>query len=418
MSVGSIARMAMPLEGVRILAVEQFGAGPWATLQLADLGAEVIKIEDPGNSGDVGRYVPPFQEGEDSLFFETFNRGKKSLALDLRNPEGRAVFDDLVRSSDAVFSNLRGDGPAKLSLTYDDLKGLNPRIVCVSLSGFGMTGPRTKEAGYDYIIQAMAGWMSLTGDPDGPPTKSGLSLVDLSGGYVAAIALLAAIHRAGRDGVGCDADVSLFETALSELMYVGTWAATHGHITPRRANSAHPSIVPFQAFATADGHITIAAAKPHFWQRLCKAIEREDLLEDPRYASFASRDEHRDALLAELDAVFAARESAHWVTLLVAAGVPVGRVNDVVEALEDPQTVARDGVIAYDHPNLGTVRQAATPLRLSGELPEPSRAPFLGEHTDELLRDVCGYTDEQTEALRAAGAFGERVAVPEPPAAQ
>jgi crotonobetainyl-CoA:carnitine CoA-transferase CaiB-like acyl-CoA transferase len=410
--------MAMPLEGVRVLAVEQFGAGPWATLQLADLGAEIIKIEDPGNAGDVGRYVPPFQDGEHSLFFETFNRGKKSVALELRNPEGRAVFHDLVRASDAVFSNLRGDGPAKLGLTYDALKSVNPRIVCVSLTGFGMTGPRAKEAGYDYIIQAMAGWMSLTGDPDGPPTKSGLSLVDLSGGYVAAIALLAAIHRAQRDGTGCDADVSLFETALSELMYVGTWAATHGHITPRRANSAHPSIVPFQAFATRDGHITIAAAKPRFWERLCAAIDRPDLLEDPRYESFASRDEHRDELLAELDAVFAEHDAGHWVTLLVEAGVPVGRVNDVTEALQDPQTIARDAVVEYEHPNLGTVRQAATPLRLSGELPEPARAPFLGEHTDEILRDVCGYTDEQTGALREAGAFGERVAVPEPPGPQ
>src|SRR5215218_6555014 len=387
--------MAMPLEGLRVLAVEQFGAGPWATLQLSDLGAEVIKIEDPGNAGDVGRYVPPFQDGQDSLFFETFNRGKKSLALDLRSEQGRAVFADLVATSDAVFSNLRGDGPAKLGLTYDALRDVNPRIVCVSLTGFGMTGPRAKEAGYDYIIQAMAGWMSLTGDPDGPPTKSGLSLVDLSGGYVAAIALLAGIHRAQRDGEGCDADVSLFETALSELMYVGTWAATHGHITPRRANSAHPSIVPFQAFATADGHITIAAAKQHFWERLCRAIEREDLLADERYATFASRDEHRDALLAELDAVFAAGPTSHWVSLLVDAGVPVGRVNDVAEALEDPQTLARDGVVAYEHPNLGTVRQAASPLRLSGELPEPSRAPLLGEHTD---------------ALREAGAFGAQVA--------
>ena len=398
--------MAMPLEGVRVLAVEQFGAGPWATLQLADLGAEVIKIEDPGAAGDVGRYVPPFQQGEDSLFFETFNRGKKSLALDLRSPDGVAVLHDLVRCADAVFSNLRGDGPAKLGLTYDDLKDVNPRIVCVSLSGFGNSGPRVKEAGYDYIIQAMAGWMSLTGDPDGPPTKSGLSIVDLSGGYVAAIALLGGIHRAHRDGTGCDADVSLFETALSELMYVGTWAATHGHITPRRANSAHPSIVPFQAFATADGHITIAAGKAHFWQRLCRAIEREDLLADERFTTFALRDEHRDALLAELDAVFASQPSAHWVSLLVDAGVPVGRVNDVVEALEDPQTVARDAVVAYEHPNLGTVRQVATPLRLSGELPEPRRAPLLGEHTDELLRDVCGYTDARIADLRDAGAFG------------
>ncbi len=402
--------MAMPLQGVRVLAVEQFGAGPWATLQLADLGAEIIKIEDPGAAGDVGRYVPPFQEGEDSLFFETFNRGKKSLALDLRNEQGRATFHDLVRGSDAVFSNLRGDGPGKLGLTYDALREVNPRIVCVSLSGFGMTGPRSREAGYDYIIQAMAGWMSLTGDPDGPPTKSGLSLVDLSGGYVAAIAMLAGIHRAQRDGVGCDADVSLFETALSELMYVGTWAATHGHITPRRANSAHPSIVPFQAFATADGHITIAAGKERFWRDLCVAIERPDLLEDPRYASFAGRDDHRDVLLADLDAVFASRPSDHWVTLLVDAGVPVGRVNDVAEALEDRQTLARDGVVQYEHPNLGTVRQAATPLRLSGELPVPTRAPFLGEHTEDILSDVCGYSAEQTAALRDAGAFGKQLA--------
>jgi crotonobetainyl-CoA:carnitine CoA-transferase CaiB-like acyl-CoA transferase len=398
--------MAMPLEGVRVLAVEQFGAGPWATMQLADLGAEIIKIEDPGADGDVGRYVPPFQEGEDSLFFESFNRNKKSLALDLRSAEGRGVFHDLVAVSDAVFSNLRGDGPAKLGLTYEHLKGINPRIVCVSLSGFGNSGPREKEAGYDYIIQAMAGWMSLTGDPDGPPTKSGLSIVDLSGGYVAAIALLAGIHRAARDGEGCDADISLFETALSELMYVGTWAATHGHITPRRANSAHPSIVPFQAFQTADGHITIAAAKPHFWKRLCEAIERPDLLEEPRYATFALRDEHRDELLAELDAVFASRPSDHWVSLLVEAGVPVGKVNDVTEALEDPQTVARDAVVEYEHPNLGTVRQAATPLRLSGDLPEPKRAPFLGEHTEPLLRELLGYSGEQTAALREAGAFG------------
>jgi crotonobetainyl-CoA:carnitine CoA-transferase CaiB-like acyl-CoA transferase len=193
-------------------------------------------------------------------------------------------------------------------------------------------------------------------------------------------------------------------------MYVGTWAATQGFIAPRRANSAHPSIVPFQAFATADGHITIAAGKERFWRDLCTAIGRPDLLEDPRYASFSARDEHRDALLADLDAVFASQPSSHWLTLLVDAGVPVGRVNDVAEALEDPQTLARDGVVAYEHPNLGTVRQAASPLRLSGELPEPSRAPLLGEHTDDLLRELLGYSDERTAALREAGAFGEQVA--------
>jgi crotonobetainyl-CoA:carnitine CoA-transferase CaiB-like acyl-CoA transferase len=399
--------MTMPLAGVRVLAVEQFGAGPWATLQLADLGAQVIKIEDPGSAGDVGRYVPPYQDGEDSLFFETFNRGKLSIVLDLRSDAGREVFHDLVRASDAVFSNLRGDGPAKLGLTYEALNQVNPAIVCVSLTGFGMSGPRAAEAGYDYIIQAMAGWMSLTGDPDAPPTKSGLSLVDLSGGYVAAIALLAGLHRARRDGVGCDADVSLFETALSELMYVGTWAATHGHQTPRRANSAHPSIVPFQAFATSDGYITIAAAKQHFWERLCGAIERPDLLADPRYADFAGRDANRAELLAELDSVFAEKTSADWLARLVAAGVPAGRVNEVAEALADPQTQARGAVVEYEHPHFGSVRQAASPLRLSGDLPPPARAPFLSEHTDAVLSDVCGYDPARIEQLRATGVVGK-----------
>ncbi|HLW93894.1 MAG TPA: CoA transferase [Solirubrobacteraceae bacterium] len=398
--------MTTPLAGLRVLAIEQFGAGPWATLQLADLGADVIKIEDPGAGGDVGRYVPPYQEGTDSLFFETFNRGKRSVSLDLRSDAGRAVFADLVRASHAVFSNLRGDGPAKLGLTYEHLRDVNPMIVCVSLTGFGMSGPRAGDAGYDYIIQAMAGWMSLTGDPDSPPTKSGLSLVDLSGGYVAAIALLAGIHRAERDGVGCDADVSLFETALSELMYVGTWAATHGHVAPRRANSAHPSIVPFQAFATSDGHITVAAAKPHFWERLCAAIEHPELLSDRRYRDFAARDANRETLIASLDAVFATQSTDVWIERLAAAGVPAGRVNDVAQALADEQTVARDAIVAYEHPTLGTVRQAASPLRLSGDLPEPSRAPLLGEDTESVLREVCGYDEARIAELAAAGILG------------
>src|SRR5690348_2638322 len=280
----TLTRMRRPLDDVRILAIEQFGAGPWATLQLSDLGAEVIKIEDPGSGGDVGRTVPPFREGDDSLFFETFNRGKRSLSLDLRTDAGRAVFEDLVRSADAVYSNLRGDGPAKLRITYEDLREVNPRIVCCSLSGFGMTGPRAAEAGYDYIMQAMAGWMSLTGEPDGPPTKSGLSIVDLSGGYVSAIALLSGLWRARRDGVGCDCDISLYETALHELMYIGTWAASAGYEPQRMPESAHPSIVPVQAFQTADGWITVACAKQKFWELLCQALGRDELTQDARFS--------------------------------------------------------------------------------------------------------------------------------------
>jgi crotonobetainyl-CoA:carnitine CoA-transferase CaiB-like acyl-CoA transferase len=371
--------MNAPLADVRVIAVEQFGAGPWATLQLADLGAQVIKIEDPGSNGDVGRYVPPFQEGEDSLFFETFNRNKQSVSLDLRDPAGREAFEELVRDADILFSNLRGDQPEKLRLRYDDLKDVNPRIVCCSLSGFGTTGPRAGDGGYDYMMQGLAGWMSLTGDPDGPPTKSGLSLVDLSGGYAATIAMLAGLWRARRDGVGCDCDISLFEVALHELGYVGTWAASRGYTPPRRKNSAHPSIIPFQNFATADGWIVVACPKEKFWVRLCESIGRPELSADERFSDFAARDRNRDELSAILDDVFATRTTSAWLDVLADAAVPSARVNDVEEALRDPQAEARGAVVEYEHPTLGTVRQVASPLRLSGPDPPLRRAPFRGE---------------------------------------
>ena len=389
-----------PLADVRVLAVEQFGAGPWGTLQLADLGADVIKIEDPASRGDVGRYVPPFAEGEDSLFFETFNRNKRSVSLDLRHPDARGVFEDLVRGSDVVYSNLRGDQPAKLRLTYDDLKEVNPRIVCCSLSGFGMTGPRAAQGGYDYMMQGLAGWMSLTGDPDGPPTKSGLSLVDLSGGYASAIAVLAGLWRARRDGTGCDCDVSLLETAQHELMYVGTWAASRGYVPPRRRNSAHPSIVPFQNFETADGWIVVACPKEKFWTLLCETIGRPELSREGRFATFADRDRNRDELEPILEDIFLQRPSAEWLALLSDAGVPCSPVNDVSAALGEAR------LVEYEHPRLGAVRQVASPLRLSGPEPPAGPGPARGEHTEEVLAEVCGYEPERIRALAESGVFG------------
>lgn len=402
--------MTLPLADVRILSVEQFGAGPWGTLQLSDLGAEIIKVEDPSVGGDVGRYVPPFQEGEDSLFFETFNRGKKSVSLDLRHPAARGVFHDLVRTCDGVYSNLRGDQPEKLGLTYAHLRDVNPQIVCCSLSGFGMTGPRAAEGGYDYMMQGLAGWQSLTGDPDGPPMKSGLSLVDLSGGYVSAIALLSGIWRARRDGRGCDCDVSLFETALHELMYIGPWAATHGFVPPRRTGSAHPTIVPFQNFEARDGWFVVGAAKQVFWERLCDVIGRPELRDDERYTTMAGRNEHRDTLVPLLADAFRTRTADEWVTALVAAGVPASQINSVEEALVDPQTVAREDVVEHDHPTLGRVRSIRTPLRLAEGADSleraPSRGPFRGEHTEQVLVELCGYSAERVADLRAEGVFG------------
>jgi crotonobetainyl-CoA:carnitine CoA-transferase CaiB-like acyl-CoA transferase len=408
---GFPSAVAQPLADVRVIAIEQFGAGPWATLQLADMGAEVIKIEDPSVGGDVGRYVPPYQDGEDSLFFETFNRNKKSISLDLKHPQGKSVLNDLVAASDAVFSNLRGDQPAKLGLTYEDLRTINPRIVCCSLSGFGQTGPRAHEGGYDYMMQGLAGWMSLTGEPDSPPTKTGLSLVDLSGGYVAALALLSGLWRARRDGVGCDCDISLFETALAELFYVATWVATAGYEPQRHSESAHPSIVPFQNFRTADGWIVVSAPKPKFWESLCRVLELPEIADHPDFADFAARNENRDRLLPLLHAAFERRTTAEWLPLLSAAGVPAAPVNDVAAALDDVQVAARQGIVEVDHPHFGTVRQVASPLRLSHTTPPLTRAPRRGEHTRSVLASLCGYSESQLDSLTSAGVFGAESAV-------
>jgi crotonobetainyl-CoA:carnitine CoA-transferase CaiB-like acyl-CoA transferase len=249
--------------------------------------------------------------------------------------------------------------------------------------------------------------MSLTGDPDGPPTKSGLSLVDLSGGYASSIAILAGLWCARRDGVGCDCDVSLFETALHELVYVGTWAATKGYTPPRLSSSAHPSIVPFQNFATADGWIVVACPKQKFWERLCDAIGRPDLAADERFADFAARGRHRDELVPLLEAALATRTTSEWLAILGETGVPSAAVNDIAGALEDPQAQARVDVVEIEHPRLGPVRQVASPLRLSGGEPPLRRAPFRGEHTEKVLVDVCGYAPEEVQALADAGVFGE-----------
>ncbi|MBX6748809.1 MAG: CoA transferase [Micromonosporaceae bacterium] len=407
-----------PLQDVRIISLEQYGAGPFGSLHLADLGAEIIKIEDPSVGGDVGRYVPPYAEGEDSLFFETFNRNKKSISLDLSTPAGRAVFEDLVRVSDAVYSNLRGDVPEKMGITYDQLKHLNPAIVCCSLTGFGMTGPRRKEPGYDYILQGLAGWMALTGEPDGPPTKSGLSLVDYSGGYVAAIALLAGLHAARRDGVGMDCDVSLYDTALTMLTYPATWHLNAGYEPTRTRHSAHPSLVPFQVFQAKDGWLVVGCAKEKFWVRLAEVVGHPEWAEQGSpYASFAGRGKHREELLAQLEAIFRERTVDEWLSVLYPASIPCGPINDVPQALREEHTIARNLIVETEHPRFGTVRQLASPVRVGSQPPEYRRAPLRNEHFDEILRGIVGYDDARIDQLRREGAFGAPAPVPAQPSA-
>jgi crotonobetainyl-CoA:carnitine CoA-transferase CaiB-like acyl-CoA transferase len=402
-----------PFSDLRVLAVEQYGAGPFGTLQLADLGADVIKVEDPSTRGDVGRYVPPYQDGESSLFFESFNRNKRSVSLDMRHPQSRPVFEDLVRASDAVFSNLRGDGPDKLRLRYEHLAHVKPTIVCCSLSGFGMTGPRAREGAYDWTVQGLAGWQSVTGEPDAPPTKSGLSLADYTGGYVAALAIVAGVWRARREGIGADIDLSLFETSLAQLSYLGTWVASHDYTPVRRRGSAHQSIVPFQNFQTADGWIVVACPKQSLWVSLCETLGHPELHEDARFADFALRDRNRDELIPLLEPLFRAATTTELIERLTPRGVPCAPVNDIATALQDPQVLARDAVIDIEHPTLGHVRQVATPLRFGDYDAPQERGPYRGEHTAPLLTELCGYSETEVEELRDAGVLGDFPLMPQ-----
>jgi crotonobetainyl-CoA:carnitine CoA-transferase CaiB-like acyl-CoA transferase len=396
----------LPLEDLRVLAIEQFGAGPWATLQLADLGADVIKVEDPDAGGDVGRYMPPYVVSESSLYFESFNRNKRSISLDLRHPSAREVLLDLVKRVDVVFSNLRGDLPAALGLMYEQLSLTNPRIVCCSLSGFGMSGPRASEGAYDHTIQGLSGWQSITGEPDSPPTKSGLSLVDFSAGYVAAISIIAAVWHSRREGKGRNVDLSLFETALAELAYIGTWVATKEYEPRRNPQSAHQTLVPFQNFETSDGWIVVACPKNSLWTKLCVAIGAEHLAMDERFRDFVGRDANRSELIHTLATIFKTDTTAAWTKRLANARVPCAPVNDIAGAFADEQVVARGTLVEFDHPTLGTTRTVASPFRMDAVKLTMRRGPFLGEHTNEVLRDLCGYSDDHIRNLASAGAFG------------
>lgn len=402
-----------PLADVRVLALEQYGAGPFATSQLVDLGAEVIKIEDPSSGGDVGRSVPPYANEGSSLFFECFNRGKLSVSLDLGTVAGRQVFEELVARSDVVFANVRGDVPAKLGLRYEDLSHINAKIVCCFLTSYGIASSEQAAPGYDYVMQGRAGWMSLTGEPDGPPAKSGLSLVDYSTGLAAAVAMVAGVHAARRAGRGSDCDLALFDTAIGMLSYVAAWHLSAGFTPIRTKNSAHPSLIPFQSFKTADGWIVVACAKEKFWKRLVGALGRPELGTDPRYERFSVRKKNAATLMPKLESYFSARPTADWLSALTAAGVPCGPVNDVGQALADPLVTERNMIVETDHPTLGAVRQLGGVVRVGPFRPVHQRGPLLGEHTSQVLADLLGADDARVRELAETGAFGRAAPAPE-----
>jgi len=394
-----------PLHGIRILAISQFGAGPFATLNLADLGAEIIKIEDPAAGGDVARYVPPATNDADSLYFQSFNRGKKSIALDLRKSDGVKIFHRLVEKSDAVFNNLRGDLPEKLGLTYETLRSINPSIVTGSLSGFGRTGPRASEPGYDPIMQAMAGYMSITGEPEGPPGKAGVSIIDFAGGYAAALGLVAALLEAKTTGVGRDVDVSLLDTAVSMLTYFASWQLNSDWKPARTPNSSHQTLVPAQNFQTSDGWISIFCAKEHFWRKFAELTDLPELITDERFASFASRYDNREILIPILSERLLEKTNAEWLDRLRGI-VPSGSVNTIEEAFQDEQIKARGLIVDVEHPSYGTIKQVSSPISTEGSNQAVSPGPSLGEHTDELLDELLLLNPKEVQRLRDSGVVG------------
>lgn len=377
--------MSLPLEGVRIIAVEQYGAGPFGTQHLADLGAEVIKVENPAEGGEVGRMVGPyFFEPGDSHFFQSFNRNKKSVTLDLKSTEGRRLFEALVGTADAVFDNLRGDLPEKLGLTYEALKSINPAIVCCHLSAYGRTGPRKAWPGYDYLMQAEAGYCALTGEPGGPPARFGISIIDMMTGTTAAMALLAALVSARATGLGRDIDTSLFDVALHNVNYLGTWYMNDGITTDRAPRGAHPSLTPSQMYRTKDGWIFVMCNKEKFWPIFTAIIDRPGWATDPRFATFKARLEHRDALTVEMDEALSARTTAEWMESF-AGKVPAAPVYDVAQALDSSYVRDQGMIVETPHPVRGQIRTLACPVRVPGETLPLRPGPRLGAHNDEIL---------------------------------
>ena len=390
-----------PLDGVRVLDLSHVLAGPYCSLLLADMGADVIKIERPP-SGDPARQIPPLVGGE-SAYFLSVNRNKRSLVLDLRQPAGQQVFFDLVQHADVVLENFRPGVATRLGFDYPKIAEHNSRIIGCSISAFGQDGPYRTRPAFDLVVQALSGVMSMTGEPGRPPVRMGLPIGDLSSGVFAALGILAALFERERTGRGRLVDVAMLDSMIGLLTYLASnYFATGSEPAP--VGSAHHNIVPYQAFETADGYIVVAVLIETFWENLCKAMELEYLINDPRFGSNTDRVKNKKALIPLLEATFRKRTGAEWLKVLDEADVPCAPVNSIGEALADPQVAHRKMVTTVEHPTAGEVRMTRTPLIFQHAEGNDARpAPLLGQHTNEILRDVVKYSPEQIENLLAQG---------------
>ena len=393
---------AGPLKDLVVLDLSRILSGPFATMTLADLGADVIKIEQPGAGDDTRQWGPPFQ-GEEAAYFLSVNRNKRSLAVDLKSPEGLEVVRELARRADIVVENFRPGTAARLGLGYEELSKDNPGLVYASISGYGQTGPDALRPGYDAIAQARSGIMSVTGETDGPPVRVGVSSADLVAGMWATIGVLAALHEKQLTGQGQWVDISLLDGSVSWLTYVSSGYFASGDV-PRRYGSAHPTIAPYQAFPSADGFVMVAVGNDGLWRRFADALGDAALAGDLRYASNPSRVAHREELIPAIEAIMRTRTTEDWVRTLDEAGVPVGPIQTVDQALADPQVLARGMVAELDHPTAGPMKVVGCPVRLT-RTPASVRTapPVLGQDTDQVLASL-GLDADRIHALHSSGA--------------
>lgn len=399
------------LDGVRILDLTRALAGPYCTMMLGDLGADVIKIERPGRGDDSRGWGPPFV-GEpygpypgESAYFIAANRSKRSVTVNLKSAAGQEIVRRLAQVSDALVENFRTGALNEMGLGYDDLHALNPRLVYCSISGYGRTGPCAELPGYDFIIQAEGGLMGITGPQEGPPYRVGVPIVDITAGMFASSAILAALHARDRTGEGQLVDVSLLDTQVALLANVASNYLVGGE-PPRRLGNAHPNIAPYEAFRARDRWFALAAANQRQWATLCEVIGRPDLEDDPRFATNAQRVANRPALLEVLGAVFAEREADEWLRELREAGLPCGPINSVADVFEHPQAEARGLALEVEHPTAGLVQVTGFPYKLSQTPAEAHRPPpLLGQHTEETLTELLGYSAEEIAQLRERGAI-------------